>query len=168
VGVRDSTNNTYDANGNLTGSGVVNGADNQVQSIGSTGYLYNQAGNRFMMYSGLTSFDEYYYDNRNRLDEIVAGPSFTTDVQFSYDPANQRIQEEDVNGGTTSYTEFTYDPAGDLLIAQNASGTLTNLYMPDPTGSAGSPQAGGVAPLTQEDANGNIGWLLTDQIGSVP
>jgi hypothetical protein len=64
-----SNTNSYDSNGNLTGTGsaatIVNGPNNQVQSVGSTSYLYDQDGNRFFTYTSPTSYDEYEYDNRN-------------------------------------------------------------------------------------------------------
>jgi RHS repeat-associated protein len=156
----------YDNNGNRTGTGIATLANNELSSASSISYLYDPEGNRLVTYAGGTSYNDYAFDNRDRMTNIWA-PNAGQSVTYAYNPQNQRIEEKDFTSTSTVYSEFAYDGDGNLLLQMNNTGTLTHLYMPDPTGSAGSPQAGGVAPLAQEDASGNVTWLLPSQNGSV-
>jgi hypothetical protein len=109
--------------------------------------------------SSAAAYNDYIFDPRNRLDRIDA-PWLSQSVAYSYDPNNQRLEEQDVTTTGTVYTEYAYDPNGVLAFEMNKGSLgITDTFLPDRTG--------GVAPVAHEDASGSLSRLFTDNNGSV-
>jgi RHS repeat-associated protein len=90
----------------------------------------------------------------------ISAPSLSQTVNYQYDPNNNRLEEQDIGSGATTYLEYGYDPGGSLIMEMNKGATgITDTFIPDRTG--------GVTPTAHEDASGNLTWLITDWNGSV-
>jgi len=157
-----TTSYSYDLAGNRTNAGNVPGVDNQLQSDGTWNYSYDLDGNL------LTKAN------------ISSGVSWA----YTYNNAGQQTSAtEKASDGSTLISESnTFDVFGNLLsqAITDSSGTQTTLYAYDGSGNAIADlnASGGVlmrrlyldgqnTPVAREDASGDVGWYLTDHLGSV-
>ncbi len=175
----------YDATGNrlssqrhgagyVVGDGVAGTADNnRLTSDGTYRYVYDAEGNlltRTQIAGGAVR--EFAWDHRNRLTRITDRPSVggqpTQVVEFTYDALNRRIAKKvdatpaDAVDGTITY--FVYDGSDVLVELFDADGsgpapaTKSMRYLHGPAVDQ---------VLAQEDASGNVQWMLTDHLGTV-
>jgi RHS repeat-associated protein len=116
---------------------------------------------------------EFDWDHRGRLVEIDdrsgAGQAATQIVEFTYDAFNRRISKtvdaDGVGPGVEKTTHFVYDRDDVLLDFVDADGsgtsaspTLAQRYLHGPAVDQ---------ILAQQDAAGNVFWMLTDHLGTV-
>jgi RHS repeat-associated protein len=159
---------SFDANGNRTSANGTTygtpGADNQVSNDGTYTYTYDANGNRLTRTSTATGqVDNYTWDYRNRLTEVVTKTSSGTTVQtvsYTYDTFNRRIgmTVKDGSGTVTLAENYVYDGTN-LLLVLDASGNVTQRFFNGPSG-----------VLAQENVSGGTSttsWALTDQVGSI-
>lgn len=175
----------YDATGNrktshlhgssyVVGSGVAGTADvNRLTGDGKYTYTYDANGNLTKRVEILLGkVREFAFDHRNRLvqitDQTSAAGEATQVVKYTYDLQNRRIASNvdttpsDASDGKVTY----YVYAGEDVIAE--------LVDPDGSGSA-SPAIsmrylhGQTVDqvLAQLSANGDVQWMLTDQLGTI-
>jgi RHS repeat-associated protein len=160
---------SWDANGNPQGTGVVIGPDNRLSSDGSFSYQYDVEGNlilRTETANGKTR--QFVWDYRNRLVSVAdkdAGGTMAQQVDFTYDTLDRRISKRVREaGGSDVITYFAYEHDRVLLDFVDSDGpgpnppTLAMRYLQGP---------GTDRELAQQDANGNVLWLLSDPLGSI-
>jgi RHS repeat-associated protein len=169
----------YDANGNrvsssLHGTGYVTGPGNRLQSDGTFNYVYDGKGNLVRRTEIATgTVREFDWDQRGRLveldDRAGVGQAATQVVTYTYDALNRRIGKSvDADGagaGLPKATLFVYDRDNVTLefvdtdgAAGPASATLNRRNLHGPAVDQ---------ILAQQDAAGNIFWMLTDHVGTV-
>ena len=169
----------YDENGNrisssLHGTGYQTGTGNRLLSDGTFDYIYDGKGSLIKRTEIATAkVREFLWDQRGRLVEVddrsAADAPNTQTVKFTYDAFNRRISKTvDADGaspGGEKSTLFIYDRDDVLLDFVDADGsgasaspTLTERYLHGPAVDQ---------ILGQEDASGNVFWMLTDHLGTV-
>ncbi len=175
----------YDATGNrktshlhgnsyVVGSGVAGTADvNRLTSDGKYTYTYDANGNltkRVEILSGKVR--EFAYDHRNRLVQITDRPSAagaaTQVVKYTYDLQNRRIASnvdstpaDAIDGKVTYYVYAGEDVIAELVDPDGsgpASPAISMRYLHGPAVDQ---------ILAQESANGDVQWMLADQLGTV-
>jgi RHS repeat-associated protein len=161
---------SYDANGNPQGTGIVVGLDNRLMSDGAFTYKYDGEGNltlRTEIATGKTR--QFVWDYRNRLVSVIdkdASGNLIQQVDFTYDALDRRISKRVRDAaGHDVQTDFVYDRDNVLLD------------FVDPDGPNGSQQPALAMRylfgphvdqvLAQQDAAGNVLWLLPDHLGSI-
>ncbi len=158
-----ATTETYDADGNRTGTGYIYGPDNELLSDGTWNYSYDAVGNmvqKVNIAAGETW--TYGYDFNNRMTSAVDSNSDGTVIQsaaYQYDALGNLLQEDVTKGGSTTLTRYAYDRgnAWAALDGNNGDALQTRyLYL-----------AGPDQPAAQISASGDVGWYLTDHLGSV-
>ncbi len=138
---------TYDANGNVTVSGVKNftyNSQNQMTAMtsGSTSIAmaYDAFGNRVsktVTVSGVPTTTQYLVDDLNPtgypqvFDELTNGS-----VTRTYTYGLQRIDEEQTLNGTWTTSYYGYDGGGSVRQLTNAAGGVTDTYEYDAFGNA--------------------------------
>jgi len=170
---------TYDANGNrlsssVHGNGYVTGANNRYSSDGTYNYQYDAEGNLIgQTFIATGTKKEFQWDYRNRLLAVVdknALGAETQRVEFTYDAMNNRIAKtvditplNGINDGVV--TRFVYDRDHVLLEFVDNDGTAgVNQPVLDKRYLYGT---GVDQILAQENAGGEVTWLLTDHLGTV-
>ena len=169
----------YDANGNrvsssLHGTGYVTGQGNRLQSDGTFNYVYDGKGSLVLRTEIATGkVREFNWDQRGRLvemdDRAGVGQAATQVVTYTYDALNRRIGKSvDADGagaGLPKATLFVYDRDDVALefvdidgAAGPASATLNRRNLHGPAVDQ---------ILAQQDAAGNVFWMLTDHVGTV-
>ena len=156
----------YDAAGNRTGGNNTVGPNNQLLSDGTWNYSYDANGNLIQKVgvtggadSGLTW--TYAYDNANQMVSAVETQGSSTLVAevMAYDAMGNRISQTTYNANTGLTTTQRFAYIGDQIYADlDAASNVTMRYVL------------GDQPnqlLAREDTNGNVGWYLTDHLGSV-
>ncbi|MCO6459521.1 MAG: hypothetical protein J5I93_29765 [Pirellulaceae bacterium] len=164
----------YDATGNrasshLHGMQYEVGTGNRLESDGVFDYTYDAEGNlrqRTEVATGASR--EFTWDHRHRLTEVVDRDAQGTQeqrVEFVYDALNRRIAKTvaDANGDTAWH--FAYDRDELLLefvdddgVAGGGAPQLARRYLHGPAVDQ---------VLADEDAAGNVRWLLSDHLGTV-
>jgi RHS repeat-associated protein len=156
---------SYDDNGNRINDGYVTGENNQLQSDGKYNYEYDAEGNRTKRTEIATGeVTEYEWDYRNRLVDVVTKDStgnVTADAEYTYDVFDNRIAKSvDADGdgaGEAEVEKFVYD--GDhIALTFDGEGHQTERFLH-------GTQIDQV--LAQENADGEVLWALTDNLGSV-
>jgi RHS repeat-associated protein len=108
----DRWGNRWAQTGGYSYNPTFNTANNQISSVGSTGYVYDAAGN--LIADGTHS---YTYDAEGNLTKVDNGNT----ASYSYDSLNQRIATTE---GSTQ-KEFVFNPAGQRIsIWQPVQGAL--------------------------------------------
>lgn len=164
---------SYDDNGNRINPGYVTGTNNRLLSDGTYNYDYDGEGNLITRTEIATGARRRFeWDHRNRLatvtDENPSGAP-TQRVEFTYDAFNRRIAKSvDTNpldAVDAAITYFVYDGDDvllDLVDTDGPSGPavaqLANRYLHGPAVDQ---------VLAQEDAAGNVQWLLADHLGTI-
>ncbi len=159
-----STTETYDADGNRTGAGYVYGPDNELLSDGTWNYTYDAVGNLVQKVNIATGETwTYGYDFNNRMTWAVdrqANGALIQQATYRYD-AFGNLVEEDVPAaaGTTTATRYAYDRGNAwAALDGNDDNALETRYFY---------LSGPDQPAAQISANGEVGWYLTDRLGSV-
>jgi RHS repeat-associated protein len=160
---------SWDANGNPQGTGVVIGPDNRLSADGTFTYQYDGEGNlilRTEIATGKTR--QFVWDYRNRLVSVVdkdAGGTLVQQVDLTYDTIDRRISKRVRDASSSDViTYFAYEHDRVLLDFVDSDGpgpnppTLAMRYLHGP---------GTDRELAQQDANGNVLWLLSDPLGSI-
>ncbi len=166
---------SYDANGNRNMSGYSTGVGNRISTDGVRTYTHDANGNVTQTTVGANGETWVYgYDHRNQLltaaYSATSGGAVTKRVTFAYDSYGNKISREAWDGTTTTTERYGHDgwdtakpaPIGnenfDVWVDLDGSNTLTTrrMYGPEFDG------------LTlRENAAGDVGWYLTDRLGSV-
>ncbi len=140
-----SVQQTYDANGHVTGTTVAFGTDqaattsfdwqgNNLTAVtdplgNATQYAYNDAGEVASMTDPLGNITTYSYDSQGRLSSTTNRDGLRTDLTYDRygDVASQTWYAAD---GRTVVDErtYTWDGHGHLLLAGNSAGTYTFHY----------------------------------------
>jgi RHS repeat-associated protein len=143
---------TYDANGNRTNPGYVTGANNRLRSDGTFNYEYDGEGNVISQTDILTGeITQYTWDYRNRLTNVKRNGVTVGD--YAYDVYDQRISKVTPTG-----TEhLVYGQNQNIALEFDGSGALTNRYL----------HGNSIDEVLADEANGSVGWALTDNLGSV-
>jgi RHS repeat-associated protein len=143
---------TYDANGNRTNPGYVTGANNRLLSDGKFNYEYDGEGNVISQTDILTGeVTLYTWDYRNRLTNVTRNGVTVGD--YAYDVYDQRIGKV-----TPAGTErLVYGQNQNIALEFDGSGALTNRYL----------HGNSIDEVLADEANGAVGWTLTDNLGSV-
>ncbi len=143
---------TYDANGNRSNPGYATGAHNRLLSDGKFSYEYDGEGNVIKQTDILTGeITLYTWDYRNRLTNVMRNGVTVGD--YAYDVYDQRIGKVTPTG-----TErFVYGQNQNIALEFDGSGTLTNRYL----------HGNSIDAILADEANGSVGWALTDNLGSV-
>jgi RHS repeat-associated protein len=185
----------YDANGNRVESSDNSGWHaytiddaNQLDSNGEFTYQYDNEGNlirRTDIASG--DYTGFEWDHRNRLTSVVrydangtptneADDTITHEVNYYYDAFNQLVTRvEDPDGADTNeeidQTFYFYDQ-GQVALEFHKTGTesleaddLAHRYLWGPA--VDQLLADEQVDWSDEQANGEVLWALTDQLGSV-
>jgi RHS repeat-associated protein len=157
----------YDLNGNRNTTGYTTAAGNELTGDGTYTYAYDSEGNQVSK-TRLSDNEQWTFtwDYRNRMTQAVektsAGVTVTNDV-FTYDVEDRRI------GKSTNGTQVWYGysdvvaPTGsgeaqsNSYIDFNSSGSVTMRYL----------QRLGLDTMLGRFDGTNVGWYLTDNIGSV-
>ena len=161
---------SYDAAGNRTGGGYVNGPANQMLSDGTYTYTYDSNGQRATRTETANGYVmEYDWDYRGRLTGTTlrndAGASILS-VEFVYDVFNKRIGkivDPDGDGPLPATREsFVYD-GENVLLTFDDQGNVSHRYLHGPQIDQ---------PLADEQRNSdgslsNVLWLHADHQGSV-
>jgi RHS repeat-associated protein len=107
---------------------------------------------------------EYTYDYRNRLTRVVsmdASEKVTGEEDYTYDVNNNRIAKSVAPDGSGSQvptiTRSVYH-GSNIAIQFNGSGAVTHHYLYGPAVDQ---------VLADEDAAGNVHWMLVDKQGSI-
>ncbi|NEZ66600.1 tandem-95 repeat protein [Leptolyngbyaceae cyanobacterium CCMR0082] len=155
---------SYDANGNRTNAGYDVGPNNQLLSDGTYTYTYDGEGNRTSQTHIATGeVTDYTFDHRNRLTAIVtrdADGTVTQVVENLYDAFDRRISivvDANADGTPDSTEKFAYDGA-EITLVFDGDGNLTHRYLHG----TNIDQI-----LSEETADGNVIWSLTDHLGTV-
>jgi RHS repeat-associated protein len=143
---------TYDANGNRTNAGYRTGLNNRLLSDGKFNYEYDGEGNVSRQTDILTGeVTQYTWDYRNRLTNVTRNG--TPVGNYAYDVYDQRIGKVTPTG-----TErFVYGQNQNIALEFDGSGALTNRYL----------HGNSIDDVLADEANGSVGWALTDNLGSV-
>jgi RHS repeat-associated protein len=158
-----ATNYSYDLNGNRTMTGYQTGTGNELTSDSTWSYSYDNEGNLTKKTKGASAETWYYgHSNHNQLtsakQEATDGGTLLMQATYTYDVFGQRL-EKDVWTSTTglTVTRFGYDQ-GNVWVDLNSTNQLQmrRLYLD------GVDQV-----LARIDSSGNVGWYLTDRLGSV-
>jgi YD repeat-containing protein len=176
-----AANYSYDATGNRTGGSYGTPSDNQLPSDATWNYSYDTEGNlteKLGVSNGLAW--TYGYDNHNHMTyakewngDPAHGGTLALEIDYKYDDFGNRVEQDLIQGGTTTTTRFAYDgwqsggtPAGGTdSAAWNVWAGLdgsNNQQMRYVRGNA-------VDQLfAREAANSSqVMWELTDRQGSV-
>jgi RHS repeat-associated protein len=154
---------TYDQNGNRTGGGYVTDTGNRLMSDGVYNYEYDPEGNRTKRTKiSDNTVDEYGWDYRNRLTEIVtknAGGSVLKTVGYEYDVDDQRVKKT-----VTSATPSAGDGVENYYIDRNQIAFVT-----DGGGNQMFHYLYGlnVDSVMAQDSPAGMVWALADRLGSI-
>ena len=156
-----STSYSYDANGNRSAYQI--GTGNRILSDGTWHYTYDAEGNRTGKTNPSTGISwAYTYDNANRLTsatETNSSSSVLYQVTYKYGVFGNRIEQDTTTAGQSTPTVQRYAYNGNMIWADlNGSNNVTMRYL---NGDAVDQL------LAREDSSGNVGWYLTDHLGSV-
>jgi RHS repeat-associated protein len=167
VGGARSESFQYDLNGNRNSSGYTTAAGNELTGDGTYTYAYDSEGNQVSK-TRLSDNEQWSFtwDYRNRMTQAVektsAGVTVTNDV-FTYDVEDRRI------GKSTNGTQVWYGysdvvaPTGSTAaqsnsyIDFNSSGSVSMRYL----------QRLGLDTMLGRFDGTNVGWYLTDNVGSI-
>jgi RHS repeat-associated protein len=157
----------YDLNGNRNTTGYTTAAGNELTSDGTYTYSYDSEGNQVSK-TRLSDNEQWTFtwDYRNRMTQAVektsAGVTVTADV-FTYDVEDRRIGKS-TNGAQVWYGySDVVAPTGsgeaqsNSYIDFNGSGSVTMRYL----------QRLGLDSMLGRFDGTNVGWYLTDNIGSI-
>jgi RHS repeat-associated protein len=156
----------YDSNGNRTGNGYTNGANNQLLSDGKYNYEYDGEGNRTKRTEIATGkVDEYVWDYRNRLTNVVTKDSSGNVIHkksdYAYDAFDKRISKSiDADGdgsGSPTVEGYVYD-GDNLALVFDGSGQQKERFLHG---------IGVDSVIAQENADGQVLWAKSDNQGSV-
>jgi RHS repeat-associated protein len=153
-----SASYTYDLNGNRTMTGYQTGTGNELLNDGSNSYTYDHAGNMLTKTDSSGNVWTYTWNYHNRLTEVVeknTSQQVLQDEKFTFDVEDRLIQVTSL-GVTQRWT--VYDGANPYMDL-NASGQATMRYLTNPQGLSQF--------FARADPSGNVGWYLTDRLGSV-
>lgn len=135
---RDTTNYTYDHNGNETAAGnrtftydLANRVTSTTSGSSTTTYSYNGDGNRLSTSSGGTTTN-YLWDTNNQLPQLALERDGNGNVLRSYLYGLRRIAM--TSGGNTYY--YLYDRLGSVVNLTSSAGATEWTYTYEPFGSA--------------------------------
>ena len=155
-------NYSYDATGNRTTAGSQTGPYNRLLSDGTYTYTYDNDGNvtsRTDIATGAT--DEYTWDYRNRLTQVVSKDSSGNVIQvvtYTYDVNDERIGKQvQYSDGQPDLVERYVYAGGQLALVFNGAGQLQEQYLYGP----------GVDQVLAVDRGGTVQWLLGDDQGTI-
>jgi RHS repeat-associated protein len=164
---------TYDDNGNRTDGDYTTGPGNRLLSDGTYDYEYDNEGNLISRTETATgAVRRFEWDYRNRLvtviDEDPTGVPVRR-VDYTYDALDRRIAKSvdttPLGALDAAITYSVYDGNQVLLEMVDSDGvsgpnetTLEKRYLHGPMVDQ---------VLAQEDAGGNVEWLLGDHLGSI-
>jgi RHS repeat-associated protein len=156
---------SYDANGNRTNTGYQTGADNRLLSDGTYTYAYDAEGNRTSRTEIATgNVTAYQWDYRNRLVGVTLADGsgkVLKQVAYTYDVFDNRIGETVTDDTTTPASattqRFVYD-GNEVALQFDGTGALAERYLYGPAVDQ---------IFAQEDGQGKVLWMLTDNLGSV-
>ena len=155
----------YNAVGNrvtssLHPTGYTTGLGNRLSSDGTFNYTYDNEGNMVRRTEIATgNIRELEYDYRNRLvavvDKVGTGAEVRR-IEYTYDGLNRRISKSG-DGVQGTITHYVYDREDVIREFSGVGGAPNQRYLHGP----GIDQV-----LAQEDAAGNVLWLLSDHLGT--
>ena len=166
VGVSGGSNEAYayDKNGNRTNAGYVTDPDNQLRSDGTYNYEYDPEGNRTRRTKiSDNTVDEYRWDYRNRLTEIVskdAGGGVIKTVDYEYDVDDQRVKKTVTSASLSAgdgVVENYYLDRDQIAFVTDGSGDRTFHYL----------YGLNVDAVMAQDTPGGMVWSLADRLGSI-
>jgi RHS repeat-associated protein len=148
----------FDNNGNrnTTGYTITTGNRMTADAAGNT-LTYDHAGNLATKTDSSGNVWTYTFDFHNRLTQVVEKNSGGTTIlteNLTYD-VNDNLISTSVNGTVQRWTVFD---GKNPLLDFNASGTLTQRFLADPTVLD--------RVFASVSASGTIAWLLGDNLGS--
>jgi RHS repeat-associated protein len=166
---------SYDSNGNRNMTGYSTGADNRMSNDGLWTYTYDADGNIIKKSKGASS-DTWVYTYNNNNQMVSAAYSATnggvvTDLMtYVYDAFGNKIERDEWNGSTTTVQRYALD--GWNPAKQNVQGNDNFDTWADLNSSNAITMRRGFGPaidelMYREDSSGNVGWYLTDHLGSV-
>src|SRR5208283_3423301 len=153
-----STNYSYDLNGNRTMTGYQTGTDNELLSDGTYTYTYNANGQLATKTDQSGNVWTYTWDNRGRLVEVVETNSLNQQVmteQLIYDVNNNLIGTI-LNGTAQNWTVWV---GQNPYLELNGTGNLVARDITDPRTVDRF--------FAQVSASGSTKWFLTDSEGSI-
>jgi RHS repeat-associated protein len=112
------TTQVYDSAGRLTG---VTNRKSTGDTISGFAYAYDKAGNRIGVVQANGDRTTWAYDKTYQLTHEHRNGHFAFNVTYTYDPAGNRLVQEDSGLRTT----YTYDAANQILTEQGATSTTT-------------------------------------------
>ena len=161
---QDNENYSYDDNGNRVGDGYVTGDNNQLLSDGTYNYEYDAEGNRVRRVEIATGeVTEYSWDYRNRLVDVVtkdADGNVISNADYTYDVFDRRIGKSvDADGdGVAEKVERFVNDGDHIALTFDGDGNQTERFLHG---------ARIDEVIAQENADGEVLWALTDNLGSV-
>jgi RHS repeat-associated protein len=166
---------SYDSNGNRNMTGYTTGADNRMSNDGLWTYTYDADGNIIKKSKGVSSDTWVYtYNNNNQMlsaaYSATNGGGVTDLITYVYDAFGNKIERDEWNGSTTTAQRYALD--GWNPAKQNVQGNDNFDTWADLNGSNTITMRRGFGPgidelIYREDSSGNVGWYLTDHLGSV-
>ncbi|MEI6415287.1 MAG: RHS repeat-associated core domain-containing protein, partial [Pseudomonadota bacterium] len=155
---------SYDVNGNQTGSGIVNDANNRVLSDGTYNYAYDAEGNRIRR-TDITSGEvtDYQWDHHNRLTAVTVkntSGDIIKSASYRYDAFDRRIamtSDVDGNGATVAQTELYVLDRNQIGLVLDDAGQVIQSYLFGPQ----------IDMVLAEERGGQTYWMLPDQTLSV-
>jgi RHS repeat-associated protein len=161
----DSSNYSYDANGNRNSAGYTTGSANRMTNDGTYTYGYDAEGNLTSKVAGGASPDTwaFTYNQNNQLVSVTEksdGTNVNFSVTYTYDAMGQRVQQDRWTSGTGLVTtRLDYDISGRVWAQTDGS---NNVQARDLWGNG----------QTQLLAEINVGagtrtFALADRLGSI-
>ncbi len=162
AGTGTTSSYSYDANGNPAASGAVMGPDNELLYDGTYNYTYDADGNLISQTDIATGdVTDYQYDYRNRLTAAIsknAAGTVTQEVDYTYDVFDRLIgRTVNIPGSAPVVERFVYD-GDNIALTFDGSGNQTNRFLYGPAVDQ---------VLADEDVQGNVLWMLADNIGTI-
>jgi RHS repeat-associated protein len=155
----------YDANGNRINPGYVIGPDNQLLSDGTWDYTYDPDGNEIGKVDIATGVSwSYGYDDANQMTSAteyaaVGSQTILAQVTYTYDVFGNRLQQTTYTASTSTTTVQRYGYNGqNVWVDLNSSNQLETRYL---DGDAVD------QILARVGSTGVVAWYLTDDLGSV-
>jgi RHS repeat-associated protein len=157
----------YDDNGNrvtANGDTYTTGANNRVESDGTSTYTYDAEGNITRITNIATGdYRDLQWDFRNRLTQVTQFDSLNVEqwrVEYVYDAFNRMV-------GRTEYVGTSSTPAADDIFVYDGYQMILKL---DGSGNVQTRTLWGDNVdqiLATENAAGNVTWPLTDHLNTV-
>jgi RHS repeat-associated protein len=156
-------------------TGYSTGADNRMSNDGLWTYTYDADGNIIKKSKGASSDTWVYtYNNNNQMVSAAYsatnGGTVTDLITYVYDAFGNKIERDEWNGSTTTVQRYALDgwnPAKQDVQGNDNFDTWADLNGSNTITMRRGFGAGIDELIYREDSSGNVGWYLTDHLGSV-